>query len=176
MSSKYNKNMSIVFISTCAAFLLFLFLSQWDFLNNLSYQLHEACYVVINIGIFLIPIEAIIGFAIWIRYRQARGGATIVNPILNFVSVITFAISISAFAFLINGVTSVGFVQDFKIHEVNQGHYIILSDKMVELSDEQVRKISDTRQQYHFEYKYNKLLPNKYIMTTFEVSAPQMTD
>lgn len=172
-SVKDNKSMSIIFISTCATFMLFLFLYQWNLLNNLSYRLHEICCLPVNIGVFLIPIEAVIGFVVWIKYRQDRDKVTIVNPLLNVISVIAFFICVSIYVFLMNGVTSSGVVKDVEIHAVHQGYYIILDDKMVELSGEQVGKIDNTKQWYRFEYKYNKLLPNKYTITTFEIDPLQ---
>lgn len=173
MSVKDNKSISIIFISTCATFLLFLFLSQWNFLNNLSYRLHEICYLPVNIGVFLIPIEAVVGFAVWMRYRQDRDKATVVNTLLNLISVIVFFICVSIYIFLMNGFTSSGVVKDVEIHAVNQGYYIMIDNNMVEVSDEQVSNIDNTKQWYRFEYKYNKLISNKYTMTIFEVDLMQ---
>jgi len=173
MSVKDNKSISIIFISTCATFLLFLFFSQWNFINNLSYRLHEICYLPVYISVFLIPIEAIVGVAAWMRNRKDRDKTTVVNHLLNFISVIVFLMCVSIYIFLMNGFTTFGVIKDVEIHSVNQGYYIMLDNNMVEISDEQVNNIDNTKQWYRYEYKYNKLIPNKYTMTIFEVDPKQ---
>ena len=173
MSVKVNKSISIIFISTCATFLLFLFLSQWNFLNNLSYRLHEICYLPVYIGMFLIPIEAVVGIAAWMRNRKNGDKTTIVNHLLNSISVIAFFLCVSIYIFLMNGVTSSGVIKDIEVHSVNQGYYIMLDNNMVEISDGQVSNIDNTKQWYRYEYKYNKLVSNKYTMTIFEVDPMQ---
>ena len=173
MSSENNKIMSVVFISSCAIFLLFLFLSQWDFLTNLNYRLHEICYLPVISFLFLIPLEALVGFVLWIRYRRDKSGASIMNPILNVISVVSLIVCISLYVYILNGVTVEGQVNNIEIHGVNQGYYITINNKMVKLSDEQVEAVKDNNKWYHFQYKYNKLTPAKCTMTIFELDPVQ---
>jgi len=162
--------MSIIFIATCSTFILFLFLLQWNFLNNLSYNLHEICSLPVNIGLLLIPVETIIGIGIWIRYRKEKNSSSIMNTILNLVSVILLCTCVFIYVIYINSVTSEGEVKDFNKFAINQGYYVKLGDNMIQISHEQYQKIK-TGKWYHFKYEYNRLIPNKFTMVTFEIGT-----
>lgn len=162
-----NKSISVNLISTCVIFILSLVLLEWDFLTNISYSLHEFFAVLINIGMVLIPIEALVWFIFWRRYHINRSGSIIFNTILNLISVLSLVACVIIITFYANGMTSEGCVKAIEKYSINEGYYIKLENKFVEISQEQYNQI-EIRKWYHFEYKYNKLIPNDYTITLEE--------
>ena len=169
MSVRRNRIMSITFISTCLAFLLFLFLTGWD---RLSYRAHEFCAVFVNIGLYLIPVEAIIGLFIWINYKMSGERKARANALLNFLSF--FAVFATAFIlfYLANSVSTSGLANEFDKHASKQGCYLSLYGRLVELSREQYDYVEDGKW-YMYEYEYNNLFPNKYKMKYIKKYAPE---
>jgi len=163
MSIKNNRTMSVVFISTCAIFLLFLFLMEWDYLCNLSYRLHEFCALFVNAGLFLIPLEFVIGIVLWINYRLEKDEKPLVNALLNTASVIVFFICISTFVFWMNGITTFGSTNEIGKQELNHGYFLHIDDKLFEVSQGQYDSLQ-LGKWYSFEYKHNNLIPNKYTL------------
>jgi len=96
---KDNKSASIILISSCMVFIISIFLFQWDYLTNISYRLHESFAILINIGIFLIPMEALVWFTNWIRYRINRNDLVKNNPMLNLISVLSLLMCIYIFTY-----------------------------------------------------------------------------
>ena len=105
MAIKNNKIMSIVFISTCAIFLLLLFLHSQEILNRINYSLHEFSAVLINACFIIIPVEMIIGFIIWIKYRREKDKSYLLNFVLNMASVLILVLCVSIFIFWSNSIT-----------------------------------------------------------------------
>ena len=96
-SLKDNKSASIMLMSSCMVFILSIFLLKCDYLTKINYSLHESFAILINIGIFLIPMEALIWFTNWIRYRINRSDSVKNNLILNLVSVLSLLMCIYIF-------------------------------------------------------------------------------
>jgi len=96
--SKYNKLASIILLSTCTVFILSLFIYKWLYI---SFYFHEFIALIINIGIFLIPIEALEWFIIWRTYCNNKSDSIISNTILNLISVLSFLMCVSIFTYFL---------------------------------------------------------------------------
>ena len=130
------------------------------------------CALLVGIGMFLIPIEAIIWIVVWIKYRKYRVDAPKANHVLNFFAIFTFIICFSIFVFSMNYANTCGVTTDIQVQTVDEKYYIMINDNMVELSKEQANKIKDPKQSYCFEYKHNNFIQGKSTMTYFE-EVPQ---
>lgn len=162
-----NKLVSVIFIFTCVIFILLLILLEWDYLTNISYGLHESFAVLINIGIVLIPIEALVWFIGWRRYHRNSSDSIICNTILNIISVLALIACVIIIIFYVNGMTAEGYAKDIEKYSVNEGYYIKLNDKLVEITQQEYNQ-PEIGKWYHFEYKYNKLIANYYKITLLE--------
>lgn len=165
--ARYNKSVSIILISTCVIFILLLALLQWNYLTNINYGLHEFLAVLINAVIVLIPVEVIVWFIVWRRYRISKSKPIICNRILNIISVLSIVACAAVMTFYVNGVTAEGCAKDIQKYSINKGYYIKVDNKLIKISQEQYNQLENGKW-YHFEFKFNKLIPDDYRITLLE--------
>lgn len=165
--ARYNKSVSVIFISTCVIFILLLVLFEWDYLTNISYQLNGFFAVLITAGIIIIPVEAIVWFIVWIRYHANKSNSIVCNRILNIVAVLSFVTCAAVMTFYANEMTSGGYANDIEKYSINKEYFIKFDNKLIEISQEQYNKLENGKW-YHFEYKYNNLISDDYRITLLE--------
>jgi glucan phosphoethanolaminetransferase (alkaline phosphatase superfamily) len=130
-------------------------------------ELHEIIAVFINISIFIIPLEILVWFVAWRRYHLSRREANKINVILNLTAVLLMIVSIAIFIFYINVMSTEGSSNKIEKFTNEQGFYMKLDDRIIQISKGQYNLIEDEKW-YHFKFKYNKLIPDKYKLIILE--------
>lgn len=155
-----NKTMSIILLSTCAPFIALLFLHDSKISGIASYNVHEILDAFIDIGIYLIPIEALIWVAFWINYHIKKDAAAKLNAGLNLLSFASLLLCAFVFTFFINGMTSCGCYMDVSKYKDNNGYYVKFGKMQLQISENDYSKIVSGKN-YMIEYQYNKFIPNR---------------
>jgi hypothetical protein len=117
--------------------------------------------------VFLIPLEVLVWFATWRRYHINVDKDEKKNLLLNLTTVLSVFAGIAIFIFYINIYTAEGSSNNIEKYTNNQGYYMILNGITIRISKEQYNVIEPGKW-YHFAYKYNKLIPDKYIITILD--------
>jgi hypothetical protein len=130
-------------------------------------ELHEIIAVFINISIFIIPLEILVWFVAWRIYHLSRREANKINVILNLTAVLLMIVSIAIFIFYINVMSTEGSSNKIEKFANEQGFYMKLDDRIIQISKGQYNLIEDEKW-YHFKFKYNKLIPDKYNLIILE--------
>lgn len=158
-----SKKTAIVLIISIIICLGCLILGQVQAIADFSYRLHEVLYIPVNIGIFLIPVEAIFFIYFFIRFlinlkKDKTGHRNIIIP--NLIALICLVVYFSYFMYISNGVQTTG-IYDIVNKEIkDNNYYIIVDDKKLSCSRNEYNLITEGKK-YLLGYKWNKYSPQK---------------
>jgi hypothetical protein len=159
-----SKLTPIILLSSCAVFIASLFLSQCQFLTNISLNLSEAFVFPIYICAFIMPVEVVLIVTNWIRSRIHKSDFSKSHDALNLISIATFLLTIGIAIFVFNGVTTEGAYSNISKCMVHNDCYIKVHNQLLKVSKKDYSKTINGRT-YDIAYTWNKLIPNQYTIT-----------
>jgi hypothetical protein len=163
---KYNKKIGYIFLLTCFAFLFFLYISEWEFITQTSYTVHELCTLLYQAFALSILIEVILIISIAVLNHKNLKLCTPSQWLLIACSIIVFICCIAIFVLSINKVSYTGFINKNDKFQIENKYYLKFNNKIVEISKEQYDLINDDL--CFFEIEYNKLIKDSYKIIKLE--------
>ena len=148
--------LAILLLIHAGAFLLFLFLSQWQAVANLSYRLHELCCLPVA----LLPFS--VGFclaaAVYTWYRLWRKRHRDIRLFFwNLAAICAVGLVAAVYIVMMNTVTTSGYAE-FRKYEQSGRYYIQIGNRSFPVPENEYRMITDGGY-YRFTYTHNALFP-----------------
>lgn len=160
-SSRIAANILIFSILLC---LISFRLAKIQAIADFRYSLHELLYLPVNIGLYLIPVEAVCMlyfFTRWIIYvKKNRSGFTKINLLHNFSAILCLTVYLTYFIYVSYGATTSGYFEKIQKGGHDNKYYIIADNRRLSCTENEYSLI-DENKGYMLSYEWNKLHPEK---------------
>lgn len=171
MAIRKKRILAIVFMSSCAIFSLALLLPTLFPQMQHSLRLLELSAIPINLGLFLIPAEILLGIFYCIRYRHEPPKRKRLQCVLSAGCVLLLGLAAFSLILWANSHVTSGVMKDIQLYSANGETFVLYNGQPIQLTKEQSGQITDTGMWYAFEFTHNDLFPNQYTMTSFRLDA-----